>query len=309
MSASPHTASRPAPQVRPAEVRRDPRYDTRFRVQFDSVKAFVEEYAANISAGGVFLVTDHQLARQSIISLQIELPDGGAPLQTRAIVVHVTPPESTGRRGFGVQFIDPPAHFRERLDRYIEGEILQRHKSGAVVLVARNGRIAWEKAYGLADVASGRPMRMDAMFRLMSMTKPVTSVALLTLYEQGKFQLTDALAEHLPQFRDVKLYTGNDATGQMILKPPKRPITIQDVFRHTAGFTSGGTSKIPRSIRPIAMPASSTPSSAPSTSWRARSRACRCCTSPVSAGCTDRSTGLTNRISSTRCRTTSGTSA
>ena len=67
------------------------------------------------------------------------------------------------------------------------------------------------------------------MFRLMSMTKPVTSVALLTL-EQGKFQLTDALAEHVPQFRDVKLYTGNDATGQMILKPPKRPITIQDVW-------------------------------------------------------------------------------
>jgi len=99
-----------------------------------------------------------------------------------------------------------------------------------VVLIARHGRISWEKAYGLADVASGRPTRTDAMFRLMSMTKPVTSVALLTLYEQGKFQLTDALAEHVPQFRDMKLYTGNDATGQMILKPPKRPITIQDVW-------------------------------------------------------------------------------
>jgi uncharacterized protein (TIGR02266 family) len=101
-------------------MRRDQRYDTRFRVRFDSVKAFVQEYAANISAGGVFLVTDHQLAVQSIISLQLELPDGGAPLQTRAIVVHVTPPESSGRRGVGVQFVDPPAHFRERLDRYIE---------------------------------------------------------------------------------------------------------------------------------------------------------------------------------------------
>jgi CubicO group peptidase (beta-lactamase class C family) len=128
----------------------------------------------------------------------------------------------------------------ERLDRYLESEIAQRHKAGAVVLIARHGRIAWERAYGVMDLASGRPMRTDAMFRLYSMTKPVTSVALLTLYEQGRFQLTDPLDEYLPAFRDVRVFAGLDARGQMILEKPKRPITLEDLFRHTAGFTYGG---------------------------------------------------------------------
>src|SRR5215469_14265840 len=80
-----------------------------------------------------------------------------------------------------------------RLDRWMEGEIAAGRKSGVVVLIARHGKIAWEKAYGVSDVAARTPLRSDAMFRLFSMTKPITSVALLTLYEQGKFQLTDPL--------------------------------------------------------------------------------------------------------------------
>ena len=63
--------------------------------------------------------------------------------------------------------------------------------AGTVVLIARHGKVAWEKTYGLADIASGRPMRTDAMFQLYSMTKPITSVAPLTLYEHGRFRLTD----------------------------------------------------------------------------------------------------------------------
>jgi CubicO group peptidase (beta-lactamase class C family) len=128
----------------------------------------------------------------------------------------------------------------ERLDRYLEGEITARRQAGAVVLIARHGKIAWEKAYGKADLATGMPMRTDAMFRLFSMSKPITSVALLTLYEQGKFQLTDPLEKYLPAFRNVRVFAGLDAAGKMILEAPKRPITIQDLFRHTAGLTYGG---------------------------------------------------------------------
>jgi CubicO group peptidase (beta-lactamase class C family) len=127
-----------------------------------------------------------------------------------------------------------------RLDRYLEGEIAQRHKAGAVVLIARHGHVAWLKAYGFMDVASGAPMRTDAIFRLYSMTKPITSVALLSLYEQGRFQLTDPIDEYLPAFADVRVFAGLDAQGQMILEKPKRPITLQDLFRHTAGLTYGG---------------------------------------------------------------------
>jgi CubicO group peptidase (beta-lactamase class C family) len=140
------------------------------------------------------------------------------------------PPESVGLS----------ARRLERLDRYLESQIEQRRKAGAVVLVARHGRIAWEKAYGAMDLASGVPMRADAIFRLFSMTKPVTSVALLTLYEQGKFQLTDPLEMYLPAFRDVRVLAGVDARGEMILEPPRRKVTIQDLFRHTAGLAYGG---------------------------------------------------------------------
>jgi CubicO group peptidase (beta-lactamase class C family) len=128
----------------------------------------------------------------------------------------------------------------ERLDAWMEGRVAAHRKAGAVVLIARHGKIAWEKAYGVADLASGRPMRTDAMFRLFSMTKPVTAVAALTLYEQGKFQLTDPLDRYLPDFAKVRVYAGLDPAGKMILEAPKRAITLQDVFRHTAGFTYGG---------------------------------------------------------------------
>jgi CubicO group peptidase (beta-lactamase class C family) len=128
----------------------------------------------------------------------------------------------------------------ERLDSWVQGEVAARRKAGAVVLIARHGKIAWEKAYGVADLTSGRPMRTDAIFRLFSMTKPVTAVAALTLYERGSFQLTDPLAKYLPAFGKVRVYAGLDPAGQMILEAPKRAITLQDVFRHTAGFTYGG---------------------------------------------------------------------
>ncbi len=126
------------------------------------------------------------------------------------------------------------------LDRWMDGEIARGRKAGAVVIIARHGRIAWEKAYGMADLASGEPMRTDAMFRLFSMTKPITSVALLKLYEQGKFQLTDPLERFIPAFKDVGVYAGAGADGHPLIVPPKRRITIEDVFRHTAGFAYSG---------------------------------------------------------------------
>jgi len=128
----------------------------------------------------------------------------------------------------------------ERLDRWMEGEIQAGHIAGAVVLIARDGKVAWERAFGYADIATHRPMRADTMFRLFSMTKPVTSVALLTLYEQGKFQLTDPLERYVPAFRNVGVYERTDPNGHIIVKPPSRKITIEDVFRHTAGFTYAG---------------------------------------------------------------------
>src|SRR5690606_25263853 len=127
----------------------------------------------------------------------------------------------------------------ERLDehfhRYVDDGLI----SGVVTYIVRHGRVVHEDAYGLADIAANRPMSQDTYFYLYSMTKPVTSVALLILYEEGKFQLDDPLGKYLPEMADLKLYAGEGDDGNMVLKDPARQPTIQDVFRHTAGFLYG----------------------------------------------------------------------
>ncbi len=127
----------------------------------------------------------------------------------------------------------------DRMDTFMQDQIDNNKTGGIIVLVARNGKVVHHKAYGYADIESGTKMTTSHLFRLYSMTKPVTSVALLTLYEQGRFQLTDPLEQYIPAFKDVKVFAGVDDSGKMILEEPVRKITIQDVFRHTAGFSYG----------------------------------------------------------------------
>jgi CubicO group peptidase (beta-lactamase class C family) len=126
----------------------------------------------------------------------------------------------------------------ERLDALLEREIAAGRLSGMVVAVARHGEVI-QRTYGYMDLESREPMRADAMFRLYSMTKPIASVALLTLYEQGLFRLTDPLDKYIPQFADLEVYAGKDANGRPILEAPKRKPTIQDAFRHTLGLSGG----------------------------------------------------------------------
>ncbi len=123
-----------------------------------------------------------------------------------------------------------------QVDAFAHDLVDRGQSPGVVILIARHGKLVHVDAYGPADESSGRPIRPQDIFRLHSMTKPITSVALLMLYEQGKFQLDEPLARYLPAFRDVRVYAGASADGQMLLEPPRRPITIQDVLRHTAGF-------------------------------------------------------------------------
>jgi CubicO group peptidase (beta-lactamase class C family) len=126
-----------------------------------------------------------------------------------------------------------------RLDAGMQAEIDAGRKAGIVTLIVRRGQVAHLKAHGMAERESSTTMSTDRLFRLYSMTKPVTSVALLMLYEEGKFQLGDPLDKHIPAFKDLQVYAGTDASGKMSLEPPKRKPTIHDVFRHTAGFTYG----------------------------------------------------------------------
>jgi CubicO group peptidase (beta-lactamase class C family) len=127
-----------------------------------------------------------------------------------------------------------------RLDDVTHGWVDEGRIAGVVTLVARRGRVVHLDAYGMADVENDEPMTEGTFFRLFSMTKPVTSVALLTLYEEGKFQLGDPLARYLPEFSDAVVYAGVDDNGEAVLEAPVRAPTMKDVFRHTAGFSYGG---------------------------------------------------------------------
>jgi CubicO group peptidase (beta-lactamase class C family) len=139
------------------------------------------------------------------------------------------PPESVGMSSARLS----------RLDAAIQADIAAGRLPGIVVAVARRGKVVYQKAFGVANLATREPMRTDAVVRLYSMTKPIASVGLLTLYEQGKFRLTDPLDRYLPQFANVKVYKGADAAGNPILAAPSRKPTIQDAFRHTLGLASG----------------------------------------------------------------------
>ena len=119
------------------------------------------------------------------------------------------------------------------------GDLSEAHYDYGVLLSLQDKWDLAVDAYGKANLATGRATRADDLFRMYSMTKPITSVALLMLYEEGKFQLTDPLSLYFPAFADVRVYAGTGPAGGMLLGAPRRAITVQDVFRHTAGLTYG----------------------------------------------------------------------
>lgn len=130
----------------------------------------------------------------------------------------------------------------ERLDRlhaFMQAEVDQKQLPGIVTLLARHGKVLDYRAYGLRDVASGSPMTKDTIFRDFSMTKPVTGVAMMILYEQGKWLPSDPISKFIPEFAHLKVSKGVDATGNMILEDPIHAPTMQELLTHTAGFVYG----------------------------------------------------------------------
>jgi CubicO group peptidase (beta-lactamase class C family) len=127
----------------------------------------------------------------------------------------------------------------QRLDRTFQAYVDEGRLGGAVLLVARRGRIAWLHALGYQDIDAGVPMAEDSLFQIWSMTKPITSVALLTLLEEGRFQLTDPVARHIPAFAGLKVLDHVDDAGRPVLVDQERPMTVQDLFRHTSGLSYG----------------------------------------------------------------------
>lgn len=111
--------------------------------------------------------------------------------------------------------------------------------AGVSLLIWKDGREAYFGSAGFADREARRQMSRDTIAQIYSMTKPVTGVALMRLWEQGKFGLDDPLARYLPEFGSMQVYTGKDDAGSPMYRAAGRPISVRDVMRHTAGFAYG----------------------------------------------------------------------
>ncbi len=122
-----------------------------------------------------------------------------------------------------------------RLGDALQNRVDSGHIPGAVALVARHGKVAFHQAFGVRDPDSGAPMQSDAIFRIYSMTKPLVSVAVMMLWEEGRLLLSDPISQYLPEFAAPKVAMFRD--GAMQTEPAQRPITVQDLMRHTSGLS------------------------------------------------------------------------
>jgi CubicO group peptidase (beta-lactamase class C family) len=118
------------------------------------------------------------------------------------------------------------------MQRYVDENKLP----GLITMVARQGKIVHFEKYGMMD--QDKPMQMNTIFRIASMSKPVTSVAVMILYEKGYFQLDDPVAKYIPEFKNLKVFSSKDKDG-LHLEDLKRPMTIRDLLTHTSGLTYG----------------------------------------------------------------------
>ena len=138
----------------------------------------------------------------------------------------------------------------QRIHQMLQRRIDAGDIAGSVTLVARNGKVAHFETHGLMDIETKKPMAKDAIFRLASMTKPVTGVAIMMLVEEGKVRLTDPVSKFIPEFKDMKVAVPKTpvpagrgaAPPQFYTVPAERDITIRDLLTHTSGLVSGAIS-------------------------------------------------------------------
>jgi CubicO group peptidase (beta-lactamase class C family) len=123
-----------------------------------------------------------------------------------------------------------------RIDSTLNRFVASGNIAGVSALIFEKDKEVYYNAFGHADREAQTPMSRNTIVQIYSMTKPITGVALMTLYEQGKFDLDDPISKYAPEFANMQVYKGVDAKGKLILAPLDRPITIRDVTRHTAGF-------------------------------------------------------------------------
>ena len=162
-----------------------------------------------------------------------------ALLVALALVIATAP--AAGQQPLPTAKADNVGISAKRLTRLSDGMkslVDQGRLAGVVTMVARHGKVIEFEATGKRNIAANLPMQKDSIFRIYSMSKPITGVAMMMLLEEGKWQLDDPVAKYIPEFADLKVYA-TDADGKMILKDQVHPMTMRELMSHTGGFTYG----------------------------------------------------------------------
>ena len=126
-----------------------------------------------------------------------------------------------------------------KMDAGMQSIVDQKQLAGVVTLVARHGKVVQNKAYGFADLETQAPMKLDTIARIYSMTKPIAGVAMMMLYEEGKWQPSDPVSKHIPEFKGLKVFKEMGGDGVPIMEAPAHEPTMAELMSHSAGFTYG----------------------------------------------------------------------
>lgn len=131
----------------------------------------------------------------------------------------------------------------KRLDNAMQAAVDNKSLAGIVTMVARHGKLIQQKTYGFQDIDSSKPMQKDSIFRIHSMTKPITGVAMMILFEEGKWKPGDPISKYIPEFSGLKVF--REVDGKQTLEPPAHAPTLGELMSHTAGFTYGAFGNTP----------------------------------------------------------------
>ena len=166
------------------------------------------------------------MVRSTIVALALVIGFVAVPVAENGRDLGKASPESVGMSSERLKRLDAG------MQRFVDDNRL----AGVTTLLARRGKIVHANAFGKKDIRTPDPLTRDSIFRIYSMSKPITGVAMMMLYEEGKWRLEDPVSRYIPEFAKLQVYTGDNADGSMKLEDARRSMTMRELMTHSAGL-------------------------------------------------------------------------